>query len=59
VSDLHLFRNRIAHHEPLINTPLHDRLQSLEYVLDRVDPQIRAWALDDAGRLATLLKNRP
>ena len=58
VSDLHQFRNRIAHHEPLINIPLRTRLQSLEYVLDRIDPQIRAWALDD-GRLATLLNNRP
>lgn len=59
VSALHQFRNRIAHHEPLISIPLRTRLQSLEYVLDRIDPQIRAWALDDDGRLGTLLNNRP
>lgn len=59
VSDLHLLRNRIGHHEPLINVPLQARLESLEYVLDRIDPQIRVWALDDGGRLAALLRNRP
>ena len=59
VSDLHLLRNRIAHHEPLINVPLQVRLESLQYVLDRIDPQIRRWALDDGGSLTTLLQNRP
>jgi hypothetical protein len=58
VSDLHLLRNRIAHHEPLINVPLQRRLRSLEFVLDRIDPQIRVWALEDGGRLPTLLQNR-
>jgi hypothetical protein len=59
VDDLHLLRNRIAHHEPLINVPLHARLQSLEYVLDGIDLQIRVWALDDGGRLSALLQSRP
>jgi hypothetical protein len=59
VNDLHLLRNRIAHHEPLIREPLHKRLASLEYVLDQIDPQVRVWALDDGGRLATLLGSRP
>lgn len=59
VNDLHLLRNRIAHHEPLIRDPLHKRLASLEYVLDQIDPQVRVWALDDGGRLATLLGSRP
>jgi hypothetical protein len=59
VIDLHQLRNRIAHHEPLINVPLTDRLRSLEFVLDCINPQIRTWALDDGGRLAALLQNRP
>lgn len=59
VIDLHKLRNRIAHHEPLINVPLTARLNSLESVLDCIDPHIRTWALDDGGRLATLLQNRP
>jgi hypothetical protein len=59
VIDLHKLRNRIAHHEPLINFPLAARLHSLEFVLDCIDPHIRAWALDDGGRLAALPQNRP
>lgn len=59
MNDLHLLRNRIAHHEPPIREPLHKRLASLEYVLDQIDPQVRVWALDDGGRLATLLSSRP
>lgn len=59
VIDLHQLRNRIAHHEPLINVPLAARLRSLEFMLDCIDPRVRAWALDDGGRLAALLRNRP
>ncbi|WP_214369799.1 Abi family protein [Pseudonocardia sp. H11422] len=56
---LHQLRNRIAHHEPLIREDLPARVADLGSILDAVDPALRPWALDDAGRLTTLLANRP
>lgn len=59
VIDLHQLRNRLAHHEPLIATPIEARRASLRAVLDAIDPQMSAWALDDGGRLTALIQNRP
>lgn len=59
VIDLHKLRNRIAHHEPLLSVPLQDRVASLRFTLDAINPQIRVWALDDNGRLNALLASRP
>jgi hypothetical protein len=56
---LHLLRNRIAHHEPLIRENLTARLSDLTFVLDAVNPAIGAWALDDGGRLAGILAANP
>ena len=55
VIHLHLLRNRIAHHEPLIREDLQARLADLAFVLDAVSPVVRTWALDDGGRLSELL----
>ena len=55
---LHLLRNRIAHHEPLLRENLPARHADLAYLLDAISPEVRAWALDD-DRLAMLLSVRP
>ncbi|SFO39965.1 hypothetical protein SAMN05216207_105133 [Pseudonocardia ammonioxydans] len=56
---LHTLRNRIAHHEPLLSIPLHDRVDDLRFVLDAIDPRLRTWAVDDDTRLLGLLTHRP
>ena len=39
---LHLLRNRVAHHEPLLDADLEARYADVLAVLDRVDPRITA-----------------
>ena len=55
---LHLLRNRIAHHEPLLRHDLDARLVDLRAVFDSIDPRLTTWALDDDGRLEELLAHR-
>lgn len=59
VMRLHQVRNRIAHHEPLIREDVRARVADLEAVLDAIDPALRAWVRDDAGRLDAIIDQRP
>lgn len=59
VADLHHLRNRIAHHESLIDIDLPGRLRRLEEVLGAINPSIRVWALREPNRVASLLDERP
>lgn len=59
VIKLHLLRNRIAHHEPLLQQDLDARLVDLRAMFDSIDPRLTTWALDDDGRLEELLTHRP
>ncbi|MBW0106752.1 Abi family protein [Pseudonocardia sp. KRD291] len=56
---LHLLRNRIAHHEPLLREDLGARRADLRDVLDAMDPRLTSWTFDDDFRLARLLTSRP
>jgi hypothetical protein len=43
VARLHVLRNRVAHHEPLLAEPLPDRYTDLLHVVGYVHPQLREW----------------
>jgi len=43
VARLHLLRNRVAHHEPLIAEPLPARYADALLVAGAVDPGLQAW----------------
>ena len=58
VARLHVLRNRVAHHEPLLSEPLIDRYIDLLDVVGYVHPQLRTW-LDSHNRVRTALDARP
>jgi hypothetical protein len=58
VARLHVLRNRVAHHEPLLSEPLPDRYTDLLDVVGFVHPQLRSW-LDTHNRLQATLAQRP
>jgi hypothetical protein len=58
VARLHVLRNRVAHHEPLLAEPLGDRYTDLLDVVGFVRPQLRDW-LDTHNRLLATLAHRP
>ncbi|GLY38395.1 hypothetical protein Amsp01_044190 [Amycolatopsis sp. NBRC 101858] len=43
VSRLHDFRNRIAHHEPIWNKELRDRMHDAYQLLTYIDPDLHSW----------------
>lgn len=45
VSRLHVFRNRIAHHERIWTEPLSDRYSNLRDVLGYIDPMMAQWVV--------------
>lgn len=58
VARLHLLRNRVAHHEPLIAEPLSARYADMLLVVGAVDPGLRAWVAAN-NRLLEVLGRRP
>jgi hypothetical protein len=58
VARLHVLRNRVAHHEPLLAEPLDDRYTDLLDVVEFVHPQLRSW-LDIHNHLLNTLARRP
>jgi hypothetical protein len=58
VARLHVLRNRVAHHEPLLTEPLDDRYTDLLDVVGFVHPHLRTW-LDTHNRLQATLAQRP
>jgi hypothetical protein len=58
VARLHVLRNRVAHHEPLLTVPLGDRHTDLLDVVGFVHPRLRSW-LDTHNRLLATLARRP
>lgn len=58
VARLHLLRNRIAHHEPLLTEPLPDRYDDLLTLVGYVDPALRTW-LDAITDVPHQLSRRP
>lgn len=58
VARLHLLRNRIAHHEPLLNEAILDRSQDMATVLDALDPQLTTW-VRRGDRVPSVLVRRP
>lgn len=58
VARLHVLRNRVAHHEPLLAEPLPDRYTDLLDVVEFVHPQLRSW-LDTHNHVLTTLAQRP
>jgi hypothetical protein len=58
VRHLHVLRNRIAHHEPIIRRDLAADYAAAKFVLEAVSPEVAVWALRHA-RLPELLAQRP
>lgn len=55
---LHVLRNRVAHHEPLIAEPLLERYGDLLSVVSFVDPSLRTW-VDSVSEVPRQLGRRP
>lgn len=58
VADLHRLRNRIAHHEPLMNSNLAGRLETARRVLGAIDPALASW-LNILEQLTAANASRP
>ena len=58
VTRLHVLRNRVAHHEPLLAEPIADRYQNLLTVVAAVEPQLSAW-VDGHSHVLAALSRRP
>jgi len=58
VARLHLLRNRVAHHEPLIAEPLPARYADALLVAGAVDPGLQAWVAAN-NQLLDVLDRRP
>jgi hypothetical protein len=43
IGRLHTVRNRVAHHESLLNCPLRDHLADLLWVAERIDPTLAQY----------------
>jgi hypothetical protein len=51
-------RNKLAHHETLIDEPIADHLERVLFVADSVDHDARAW-IAGTSRILTVLSERP
>ena len=51
-------RNKLAHHEPLLDQPIEARLEDLLFLAGAVDPRARAW-LERISRVGAVLGRRP
>ena len=58
VGRLHDLRNRVAHHEPLLNTDVAARLADLIGLAGRLDPQL-GQHVQATSAVASLLATRP
>ncbi len=58
VARLHVLRNSVAHHEPLLSEPLHDRYTDLLDVVSYVHPHLGDW-LDSHNRVRAEFDARP
>ena len=58
LTNLHLWRNRIAHHDSLLDQNLQHRLDEMIIVAHAIDPACAAW-LTAHTPLIVLLKQRP
>lgn len=58
LDELHMLRNRIAHHEPIHNRNLMVDMLTVYRLLDWIDADARAWALG-LSRLQSLIAARP
>ena len=58
VARLHLLRNRVAHHEPLIAESVHERYGDLLAVVGAVDPRLRDW-VDSNNQVLMTWGRRP
>ncbi|MCW2993763.1 MAG: hypothetical protein JWQ18_1258 [Conexibacter sp.] len=51
-------RNKLAHHQSLINDPIEDRVEDLLFVAYAVDADARAW-IESVSRVGGVLADRP
>lgn len=58
LTNLHLWRNRVAHHDSLLGQDLERRLEEMIGVANAIDPACGQW-LAAHTEMATLLKRRP
>lgn len=58
VSELHLLRNRIAHHEPIHRRNLMLDALNMYRLLDWIDTDVRVWAVG-LSRIQPLIASRP
>jgi hypothetical protein len=58
MGQLHILRNRVAHHEPIHRRDLAADYAACGFVLGAVSPEVEAWATADA-RIPELLALRP
>lgn len=58
VSELHLLRNRIAHHEPIHRRNLMLDALNMYRLLDWIDTDMRVWAVG-LSRIQPLIASRP
>jgi hypothetical protein len=58
VRRLHMFRNRIAHHEGIWHLPLEARRNDIQSLLGFVTPTAATWVAD-TSRIDDVLANRP
>jgi hypothetical protein len=58
LTNLHLWRNRIAHHDSLLGQDLEHRLEEMIGVANAIDPACGQW-LTTHTELAVLLQQRP
>lgn len=54
-------RNRIAHHQPIFDSPLQERFEQALEILEWIDQDLGAWVsgLESTHKLAGLLASRP
>jgi hypothetical protein len=52
------FRNRVAHHETIIRTPLANRHEDMLMLVETIDPEAREW-IESVSSIAPLLEGRP
>ena len=57
-SELRVIRNRIAHHEPLINRDVMDDYERVVTLIGWFSPELKEWVLQDS-RVTELLALRP
>lgn len=58
LTNLHLWRNRVAHHDSLLRQDLECRLEEMISVARAIDPACGEWLLAET-EMTTLLKRRP